>query len=254
MFTDNSLHNLTLKDASEREILSDVTYERNFSENEYFLMYIKSGKANLIIDKILYKVSSGCFVLCSNANLKYRFSKRHPVSVLTLSFSGYTDHLPCGVYKCADKISAERFIDLIKEEFLLKKVHSEKLLYSLTESLFVILSRAIEKESDVDKVIDALMLDIHKNYRTGKIDVNKYAESLDLSKDRVSVIFKERFGYAPYQYQIMLKMQDATDLLLHTDLSIGEISEKLGYKNQLYFSTAYRKQVGISPSEMRKRK
>ena len=57
MFTDNLLHNLTLKDASEREILSDVTYERNFSENEYFLMYVKSGKANLVINKIHTKTS-----------------------------------------------------------------------------------------------------------------------------------------------------------------------------------------------------
>ena len=83
---------------------------------------------------------------------------------------------------------------------------------------------------------------------------NKYAEMLDLSKDRVSVIFKNRFGHAPYQYQIMLKTQEATDLLLHTDLSIGEIAEKLGYKNQLYFSTAYRKQTGVAPTDMRKRK
>jgi AraC-like DNA-binding protein len=52
----------------------------------------------------------------------------------------------------------------------------------------------------------------------------------------------------------MLRMQDATDLILQTDLPIGKISEKLGFSNQLYFSTAYKKQVGITPSEMRKRK
>ena len=254
MFTDNSIHNLILTDASEREILSDVTYVRNFSENKRFLLYIKSGKAKLIMDKTLYRISSGCFVLCHNKKIKYRFSKRHKISVVMLSFSGDIAHFPCGVYKCADKTSVEKTLDLITEEFLLKKSHFEKMLSSLTENLFVTLSRAIEKETDTDKVVAALMLDIQKNYRTGKIDVNKYAEMLDLSKDRVSVIFKNRFGHAPYQYQIMLRMQDATDLLLHTDLSIGEIAEKLGYKNQLYFSTAYRKQMGVSPSEMRKSK
>ena len=254
MFTDNDIHNITLTEASERDTLSDVTYVRKFSENEYFLMYIKSGKAKLITDKTLYRICSGCFVLCSNTNIKYRFSKRHDISVITLNFSGDTAHLPCGVYKCADKNSVERLLSLIMEEFLLKKSHSERLLSSMTESLFVVLSRAIEKETDVEKVITSLMLDIHKNYRTGKVDVNKYAEMLDLSKDRVSVIFKNRFGHAPYQYQIMLRMRDATDLLLHTDLSIGEIAEKLGYKNQLYFSTAYKKQAGVSPSEIRKRK
>ena len=215
-------------------------------------MYIKSGKAKLIVDKTLYKVSSGCFVLCSNTSLKYRFSKRHDVSVIMLNFSGSSSPLPCGVYKCADKSNVERLLGFITEEFLLKKPHSEKLLSSLSESLFVILSRAIEKETYIDKVINELMLDINKNYLSCKIDVNKYAEILDLSKDRLSSIFKNRFGCPPYQYQIMLRMQDATDLLMHTDLSIGEIAEKLGYKNQLYFSTAYKKQTGVSPSEMRK--
>lgn len=254
MFTDNLLHNLTLENASERNVLSDVTYVRNFSENEYFLLYIKSGKAKLIMDKTLYRVSSGCFVLCSNTNIKYRFSKRHIVSVNALTFSGENENIPCGVYKCADKTTVEKLLELITKEFLLKKPYSEKLLSSMTESLFVILSRAIEKETDVDKVMNELMSDISQNYLQGKVDVNKYAEKLDLSKDRVSVIFKERFGYPPYQYQIMLRIQDATDLLMHTDLSIGEIAEKLGYKNQLYFSTAYKKQYGVTPSEMRKRK
>ena len=254
MFTDNTLHNLKLNDASEREILSDVTYVRNFGENEYFLLYVKSGKAKLIMDKTLYRISSGCFILCYDKEIKYRFSKRHESSVVMLTFVGGNTHFPCGVYKCADKTSVEKTLNLITEEFLLKKSHFEKLLSSLTENLFVTLSRAIEKETDVNRVISALMLDIQKNYRAGKIDVNKYAEMLDLSKDRVSVIFKNRFGHAPYRYQIMLKMQDATDLLLHTDLSIGEIAEKLGFQNQLYFSTSYKKQVGVSPSEMRKRK
>ncbi len=251
MFTDNLVHNLTIKSASEREPLSDVTYAENFSSDELCLMYIKSGKAKLIADKTLYRVSSGCFVL-SNTKIKYRFSKRHISSVIKLNFSGDFSHIPCGVYKCADKTDVEKILTLIIEEFLLRKTHSDKLLNAMTENLFVILSRAIEKETAVDKVISLLMLDIHKNYRTGKIDINKYAEMLDLSKDRVSVIFKNRFGHAPYQYQIMLRMQDATDLLLHTDLSIGEIAEKLRYKNQLYFSTAYKKQTGVSPSEMRK--
>ena len=250
MFTDN----LTLKDASEREILSDVTYVQNFAENEYFLMYIKSGKANIITDGVLYKVSAGCFVLCNNTSLKYRFSKRHSVSVYALTFSGNLSIFRSGVYKCADKNLVEKLLNLITDEFILKKKFNEHLLPSLTESLFVMLSRAIEKETDVDKVIHELMLDISKNYLYGKIDVNKYAEKLDVSKDRLSVIFKERFGHPPYQYQIMLKMKDATELLMHTDLSIGEIAEKLGYKNQLYFSTAYKKQTGKAPSEARKTK
>lgn len=253
MFTDKSLHNLTLENASERVILSDVTYVRNFSENEYFLMYIKRGKAKLILEKTLYTVSSGYFVLCNNTDLKYRFSKRHQSSVFTLSFSGFSAFFRCGVYKCADCSSVEKLLGFITSEFILNKKYNGHLLSSLTESLFVILSRAIEKETDVDKTVNELMLDIHRNYRSRKIDISNYAETLGLSKDRLASIFKSRFGYPPYQYQIMLKLNDATDLLLHTDLPICEIAELSGYKNQLYFSTAYKKHVGTAPTDMRKK-
>ncbi len=248
MFTDN----LTLKHASERELLSDVTYTQNFTEDEYFIMYIKSGKAQLILNKTLYKISGGCFVLCRGAGIRYRFSKRFPAKVYTVSFSGENNILPAGVYRCADKSSAEKALDTITTEFILKKKNCNEMLSALTENLLVILSRSIEKETDVDKAIDALAKDIHQNYLTDKIDVGKYAKQVNLSKDRLSVIFKKHFGLAPYKYQLMLKMNDATDLLLQTDLPIGKIAEKLGFSTQLYFSSAYKKQIGMTPSEMRK--
>lgn len=254
MFTDNSIHNLTLKDASEREILSDVTYVRNFPENNYFLMYIKSGKAKLIMDKTLYRISSGCFVLCHNKEIKYRFSKRHPAKIFELSFSKIPDILPLGVYRCADKTAVENALSEITEEFIVQNKYFEEKLSLLSQNLFITLSRSIEKESDRDKVLKALVKDIHQNFLYDKTDVESYAEKLGISKDRLSVIFKKKYGLPPYKYQLMLKMDYATDLLLHTDLSIGEIAEKLGFQNQLYFSTSYKKQVGVSPSEMRKRK
>ena len=103
-------------------------------------------------------------------------------------------------------------------------------------------------------MLKALVKDIHQNFLHDKTDIESYAEKLDISKDRLSVIFKKKYGLPPYKYQLKLKMDYATDLLMHTDLPIGEIADKLGFQNQLYFSTAYKKQVGVSPSEMRKRK
>ena len=250
MFTDN----LILNHTSEMEMLSDVTYTQDFSADENFILYIKSGKAQLVMDKTTYKISDGCFVLCRDTNIRYRFSKKLPAKVVTVSFHGKNDILPTGVYRCADKISVEDALDRITDEFILKKKNCDKMLSSLSARLLVTLSRSIEKETDVERVIDALVREIHQNYLTDKIDVEKYAKQVDLSKDRLSVIFKKRFGLAPYKYQLMLKMNDATDLLLHTDLSIGEIAEKLRFSNQLYFSSSYKKQIGLSPSEMRKRK
>ena len=226
MFTDN----LTLKNASEREILSDVTYMYEIPDDEYRLMYVKEGKLKIFVDKTLYKISGGCFILCSGTVLKYRFSKRHPAKVFELSFEEIPDILPLGVYRCADKVSVENALSKITTEFITKEKYSEEKLALLSRNLFITLSRSIAKETDRDKVLKALVKDIHLNYLNGKTDSESYAESLGISKDRLSVIFKKKYGLPPYKYQLKLKMDYATDLLLHTDLPIGEISDKLDFR------------------------
>ncbi len=44
------------------------------------------------------------------------------------------------------------------------------------------------------------------------------------------------------------------ELLRHTGLSVAEISESVGFDDQLYFSRIFRKKLGVSPSEYRKNK
>ena len=45
----------------------------------------------------------------------------------------------------------------------------------------------------------------------------------------------------------------AQELLTQGDLPIGEIAEKCGFENVYYFSAAFKKRVGLPPSEYRKR-
>jgi AraC-like DNA-binding protein len=50
-----------------------------------------------------------------------------------------------------------------------------------------------------------------------------------------------------------LRMQRAVQLLNTTNLSIKAISDQLGFSEQFYFSRAFRKLHGHSPSEHRLR-
>ncbi len=253
MFTDKFEYGFILKNASERDILPDVTYTRKFSENEYFLICVKSGKAQIVIDNILYKISDEFLVLCSNTSVKYRFSKHTEIDAVTLHFSGKNTLLPEKVYRYGKSKRIENLLSEIIREFIFKDENYEESCSSLLTNLLIDLKRSCDKKTDVQKIINELVLDIHKNYIGENINVSSYAERANLSKDRLSVIFKESFGLAPYKYQLMLKMQAATKLLTYTDLSVKEIATRLGYENPLYFSTAYKNQTGESPTKARKR-
>ena len=52
--------------------------------------------------------------------------------------------------------------------------------------------------------------------------------------------------------QIAIRMERAKQLILEGRHSIKEIADLLGISNPFYFSTAFRRYVGMSPSQYRK--
>jgi YesN/AraC family two-component response regulator len=46
-------------------------------------------------------------------------------------------------------------------------------------------------------------------------------------------------------------METAKSLLIYTDMKVGKIAENVGYDDLLYFSKAFKKYTGVSPSEYR---
>lgn len=64
--------------------------------------------------------------------------------------------------------------------------------------------------------------------------------------------FKNVFGTTVFGYISDLKMEEAKNILLNQQLSITEVSEKIGYKNPQHFSTAFKRKFGVSPSVLRK--
>ncbi|MBE6374750.1 MAG: helix-turn-helix transcriptional regulator, partial [Lentisphaerae bacterium] len=65
-------------------------------------------------------------------------------------------------------------------------------------------------------------------------------------------LFRKHLGITPSAYRERLRFGQACRLLHTTDLSVKEISERLGYCDQLYFSAAFRKRAGCPPTVYRR--
>ena len=74
------------------------------------------------------------------------------------------------------------------------------------------------------------------------------------SNDYLIKSFSRRYGKTPYEYQIDRKIIAAKRLLQYTQLSVRDISQRLGYSDQHYFSNLFKKKCGISPLKYRKTK
>jgi AraC-like DNA-binding protein len=87
---------------------------------------------------------------------------------------------------------------------------------------------------------------------TEDITLSNIAKQVHQSIPRFCNSFKHYFGQPPISYVICLRMQEAAYLLRDMNLSITEISAKLGYADLYYFSRQFRQHYGMSPRQMRK--
>ena len=78
------------------------------------------------------------------------------------------------------------------------------------------------------------------------------ATILGTNEFKLKQSFKAYHGYSVYEYVIKLRMDYARKLLLDTQLSILDIAHKIGYSNQQYFSTAFKKEYAITPGQLRR--
>lgn len=63
--------------------------------------------------------------------------------------------------------------------------------------------------------------------------------------------FKERFGINFVRYLKALQIKNAKKLLCESELNLSEICEKTGFQSVSYFSSNFKKETGLSPSQYR---
>ena len=99
--------------------------------------------------------------------------------------------------------------------------------------LVAFIKEYISENSEKDLSLDVLgaMVHLHPNY--------------------LSKMFKEVAGENLSNYITDAKMKRAAELLLHTDLKIQEVMNRLGYQKSQHFSKLFREKYGMSPREYR---
>jgi AraC-like DNA-binding protein len=78
------------------------------------------------------------------------------------------------------------------------------------------------------------------------------AEQLHLSPAHFSRIFKETTGQNPMDFLLQVRLSRARHLLRETNLSVGEIAERLDYADVFFFSRQFKEKCGVSPLAFRR--
>lgn len=93
---------------------------------------------------------------------------------------------------------------------------------------------------------------IRSNYDNSSLGVNLLAERLNISTAYFGKLFSEFTGKKTLDYILKVRMEKAQELLLaEPDKTIAQIAVEVGYNNSTYFTTAFKKYFGVTPSRFR---
>ncbi len=88
----------------------------------------------------------------------------------------------------------------------------------------------------------------------GSLRVEDLIRATYLSPTRFRTLFREYAGMTPHTYLVQHTLRTAIPLLRSTDLTIPEISERLGFDTPSYFGKYIRKHTGQTPRDFQKNK
>ncbi|MEW9673003.1 response regulator [Ammoniphilus sp. 3BR4] len=111
----------------------------------------------------------------------------------------------------------------------------------------------MHKSQDTVEAIDKVTMYMHEHYGDASLSLQQLADLVSLHPNHFTQLFRKNTGLSCMQFLAQLRMDKAKELLHQSDLKIGEIAERVGYENPLYFSAYFKKWVGLNPSEYKER-
>ncbi|MDH6369250.1 ABC-type Fe3+-hydroxamate transport system substrate-binding protein [Paenibacillus sp. PastF-3] len=103
----------------------------------------------------------------------------------------------------------------------------------------------LKRRSSNEGALERTRLHMDQHYRD-TVTIESLAEMVGMSRYYFMRMFKERFGQSAIDYLTELRTNEAKRLL-EAGCPLATVAEAVGYKDPMYFSSQFKKQVGIPP-------
>ncbi len=107
---------------------------------------------------------------------------------------------------------------------------------------------------DADEVMmNQLMQFIEQRIGDEELKVDEMAEAVNMSRTVFYGRVRSLVGMSPSDFLRSVRMQRATQLLVHSRMAVAEVAYAVGFTDPKYFSKCFKKDTGLTPSEYRAR-
>ena len=232
--------------------------------DHFLIHYITGGKGTYTVGDRERPLSAGdMFIVFPGMEISYQADQEDPWSYEWVGFNG------------SDARALLNASDFAPDRLVMEKIaYGDRLHRSLcavydsygsefyntvamTGHLYGLLALLAEKAEFVDPVRDRdaeivrraiAFIDSRYSYT---ISIEDVAHFVGVSRSTLCRMFIRYLEISPKEYLERYRIRKASALLRTTDLTVGSIATSVGYDNGLYFSKAFRRMTGQSPTECR---
>lgn len=234
---------------------------------ENILIGCLGGSGACVIRDKVWRVSAGNLIfLPANVRHEYFADKLQPWSIFWIHFIGgrtkaYLDQLSIDEQNPLTRASnmasvIDAFEDIYQHT---EKGYTDTALLCLSTHLgrFLGVTRtcqrsiSLRRQTSEDRVL--YIQQVMRDNLNRPLSLSELADIAGWSTAHFSTVFRKQVSVAPMEYFTRLKVQRACTKLKMTRETIAGISASLGYNDSFYFSRLFRRHIGISPTDYRKK-
>lgn len=102
-----------------------------------------------------------------------------------------------------------------------------------------------------EELLNRIMAAVEQNLANRNYTVDRLAGDVCLSRASLYRAMNNILGISPNEFLRNIRLKQAAQMLTETDLSIGDISLRVGFGTPRYFTQHFKKMFGVLPSEYR---
>jgi AraC-like DNA-binding protein len=115
------------------------------------------------------------------------------------------------------------------------------------------LQHEVAFRESVDQVVERALQFMDENFSRPDLQLKGVAEAVHVSPSHLAHLLRTHVGASYVKYMTLLRMEEGKRLLAETDLKVAAIAGRAGYDDPAYFYRVFRREVGVTPSQYRRR-
>jgi two-component system response regulator YesN len=115
------------------------------------------------------------------------------------------------------------------------------------------LQQEVSLKEPSEQVVQRALHFMDENFHRPDLQLKEVAAAAHVSPSHLAHLLRTHVGASYVKYMTLLRMEEGKRLLAETDLKVAAIAGRAGYDDPAYFYRVFRREVGVTPTQYRRR-